>query len=1224
MAVPSLVIGLGGTGQWVLTYLKKNLLETYGDVPKGVRIRSFDTVKTARARAGSDKDDRTRKEERAVAGVRLETGEYIHVGGYVKDFVREIAQDEENERYPHLRSWFQAEWYLDNLSDQQFFLDEGAGMFRQFGRLAVFYDLRAATIARLYGQLQDTVQAIQRETNAQNLQVIIVSSLAGGTGAGMFVDVAHLVRRIAKEQAKMEVQVRGFLVLPDAFGAIPASNVVRRGMNARAFAAMRENKRFTINFDWDLGYPMYYKAPSRGSEDPVLQSSIRGQLFDHVYYIDGHRPNFPLYAIPLEKGVAPTVADVITAMLDEKSAGKYTEHERNLQQIASTREGGTKVPYYGAIGTYSIVFPIAHITEGFAHRLGLEALTHLLAPAEIDERTKLPIRLASDKNLEAGEGYPGADAARAFLTSSSIIDPTDPTRSVDNTLLLPEIVDIAEHYSPSDESIVSSLASRSLEEWNRLFAPTGQSEDVLLARQKAEAILNVRLIDEVPPGNMVTPKERPEDGQYRIENGVRSFKNVYLGAEHPETGQRSGGQYRKALDEYAAVHLARYQQMLQLKMLEILNGRSANDPLAAKSGKIGHLAEFLDRTIAYLDTAYLVMTKVMELKRSQAYGRTQAVASAQYALEEMKRRAQEGGLFSGRKAYKAQQTYLDMEQNLIDIHKLEIMEQSVADTIKQMRELTNSARDEIVTWIQTLGIGSDSLYHQLMKGWQQVEANRAKDAEVASRLVLGARKKDGDEADEKAYQDFKAYEDKRYQHYTYQVEGDQVAALLNDLHWEVQFGEHRGKPVFQVGLRLTHEKETTDGRFDESSQERNKRIFLTRAKQPFERMKKEESVLGYLMYAYPDTDGAEYLAERIHAHSGPLLAHQATGPIPANFLRVAFGQEGGEATYLRYMMSKLASLSQISDIEKFAQLVNSTDRFTLTLTHTMDLIDLPSIDAYKNATREYLVYKGEKSARTTLRTILHVFPAEVNAVKMEERLPELKQNIRMLHDDVVLQLEKKDFLDLFLFAYAYGLIHRHSFDKDGQSYEYFRLVWDPVDRRDLGEVWLTKPSKDKKASFLEALFTFNYVGRDVGHGEDYYAEINYDAVRRTLERQQWEDMLERREQGVLGESDEALRGWLVGQQPPDDDPVWEWIARHDRLYALEQRMARNLPRMQARLKDKPELQADFDLMSIFVLTLRDELERLKRRIRSRAPREEQHPSPSSRFAPPQEDDEVWW
>ena len=133
--------------------------------------------------------------------------------------------------------------------------------------------------------------------------------------------------------------------------------------------------------------------------------------------------------------------------------------------------------------------------------------------------------------------------------------------------------------------------------------------------------------------------------------------------------------------------------------------------------------------------------------------------------------------------------------------------------------------------------------------------------------------------------------------------------------------------------------------------------------------------------------------------------------------------------------------------------------------------------------------------------------------------------------------------------------------------------------------------------------TFNYVGKDVGHGEAYFKSIEYLAVWKTLEEHQQADKSARRTAGTLGASDASIQGWLASQEVPDDDPVWDWVARHDRLSEMETDISEALPELGRRLKDNPALQQDYDLMSVFVLILRDELDKLKRRIRSRAPRE---------------------
>jgi len=1198
MAVPALVIGLGGTGQWAVLYLKKSLLETYGRIPAEVKLRSFDTVKLSRA-GTADRGmggQHERVEERTVAGVKLEPGEYIHVGGYIRDFVRDIAQDEEGEKFPHLRSWFQAKYYLDNLPDTQFHLDEGAGQFRQLGRMAIFHDIKATTTSLIYGQLNDTIQQLQRDTNTGNLQVFIVGSLAGGTGAGMFVDVAHLVRQIASQTARMQVTVRGFLVLPDAFtGSIPAGNSVKRGMNARAFAAMRENKRFAVSFDWDMGYPIHYRAPTQGRQpDPVLEGALKGQLFDSLYYIDGYRKNFPLYSVKLENGVAPSVSDMIAAILDDESSGPFQEHTKNLQAVLAQRGPTRGIPHYGSLGTYSIVLPIFHIVEAYSHQLALEALTVLLQPSKIDERTGLPSALATDRNRETGEGYSGANAARDFLKISSIVNPADPGSSVENTQLTPQLADISERFAANPNPLLETLAVRTLTEWDQYFAPTGSAEDILAARTRAEIELKLRLVDEVPASKDTAPREKPSDGVHRIEHGVRMHKNVHLGAEQADTGQRTGGKYRDALNEYAAVHMNRFRRMLIYKSSEILNGRAQNDPILAKGGKVGHYRDFLAELSRYLDQSYQAMMRVMERRRGQGQGRSQAIASAQNGLADMKAHAEDTRPIFGR-ADKTQKQYLEAEQQLIDIHKVEIMEQVVTETIKQMADLVNSARASLEEWLTLLCMGQQSVYGQLQSARIQIDANRDRDADIECRMVLGARKGGKENANDEDYQKFKRYEEDRYQFYVHDNGDNQIATVLDALHWDVSGELQRGKPVFKLALAFGL-GQTTVRKMDADPVKESVERLLSHTRRVFDPMKANESVAGYLFYAY---SSPEKLAQMIHAHSGPLLSHDASGPVPANYLRVWHGTESAQRDFLRTMLGDLARQSGISDQEKFARLVNSNDRFSCTLVHTIDLIELDTISAYMSALPEYMGYQGEEGAQTNQRTILHLFPAEVNAVRYEQRLIQLNQNVRIFTDEVVWQMEKLDNLRLFLMCVAYDLVQEQNIQREDKTYDFYQLSWSTSKSGDKTEVWLTTPTSDRELSFLEAIHTFNYSGKDVR--KDYYQKIDYPGIRATLRELQIQDVKERSANGTLGASNPAIQGWLKNQDMSLGNPVWEWVAQHDRLTDLKQEWMSALPGLASEARNDRSAQSDYDLMSIFVLVLGDELERLKWRISGNVP-----------------------
>ena len=136
---PALIMGLGGTGVLTLRHLKAQLLASQQPsaeqrLPPQVKIIALDTVKGERQFA-----ETLGEVQIAALRTELEPGEYFWIGGDVYGFVREVAKGE----HPHIGSWFQARTYFESLPRASFTLERGAGQLRQFGRLALFYDVAA-------------------------------------------------------------------------------------------------------------------------------------------------------------------------------------------------------------------------------------------------------------------------------------------------------------------------------------------------------------------------------------------------------------------------------------------------------------------------------------------------------------------------------------------------------------------------------------------------------------------------------------------------------------------------------------------------------------------------------------------------------------------------------------------------------------------------------------------------------------------------------------------------------------------------------------------------------------------------------------------------------------------------------------------------------------------------------------------------------------------------
>ena len=93
MPRPGLVVGLGGTGQWALTWLKRDLLlSNNGRPPDNIRLLSLDTTTQLEAGARRVTASGTEEEAAEIGGVMLDKGEFIHVGGDSMPIARRVQQ----------------------------------------------------------------------------------------------------------------------------------------------------------------------------------------------------------------------------------------------------------------------------------------------------------------------------------------------------------------------------------------------------------------------------------------------------------------------------------------------------------------------------------------------------------------------------------------------------------------------------------------------------------------------------------------------------------------------------------------------------------------------------------------------------------------------------------------------------------------------------------------------------------------------------------------------------------------------------------------------------------------------------------------------------------------------------------------------------------------------------------------------------------------------------
>jgi hypothetical protein len=231
---PTLVIGLGGTGQRILLHLKAELIRAFGAVPaRYIRLLAFDTAEEA----VSVREDGSH--------IVLEPDrEFFHIGHTpVPNIVHNL------ERQPAIAERLPAIHAIPAVA-----LRNGARQLRPLGLLALLwrFDEVEQRISDAIWALADKEHLGQREGQTQGINVFICNSLVGGSGAGMFLDIAFLVRALFDELGSMGdfCYITGVGILPQAFRGIQGPNLIPNGV-----ASLKELSHCMLRGGFSAQYP---------------------------------------------------------------------------------------------------------------------------------------------------------------------------------------------------------------------------------------------------------------------------------------------------------------------------------------------------------------------------------------------------------------------------------------------------------------------------------------------------------------------------------------------------------------------------------------------------------------------------------------------------------------------------------------------------------------------------------------------------------------------------------------------------------------------------------------------------------------------------------------------------------------------------------------------------------------------------------------------------------
>ena len=371
------LIGLGGSGGKVISELYRRLREEKGNdyVLNNVQCIAIDT----------DQVELNKLAELGVSKVRISGEETVgqmvnHLGGDVTD------------------------WCPDTANEGVFYSDpvhNGASQCRLKSRLCLANYLKNDNNSlKLAIEKSRLTSAASKSTDDDLPTVLIVSSIAGGTGSGIFIQVALYIKKLFRE-FDMNIKVHGLFACPDLY-----ENVVTRqqlpSLYANAYAVIRELNAFNTIcagdsvsvYDGEVGADIEISSQCEGK---LFEKNSEGRYgnkpYDIMYFIS--KINCFSRTLGNLDSYYSAMADIAYSHLYTDISGKVLSNESNEMNTHS------KIPtaIYGSAGAASLSYPYDDILKYFACRSIGETVSTIWATLDKQWYTYLQTKNAEVRSL---------------------------------------------------------------------------------------------------------------------------------------------------------------------------------------------------------------------------------------------------------------------------------------------------------------------------------------------------------------------------------------------------------------------------------------------------------------------------------------------------------------------------------------------------------------------------------------------------------------------------------------------------------------------------------------------------------------------------------------------------------------------------------------------------------------------------------------------------------
>lgn len=274
---PTLYIGVGGTGMEVMMRVRRRILNaSWGS--DNVRLENLSQFPIAQFMhfdldQGAIIDSgRAQTEDLQYNLVKFTDDEKIVESFDIEKYSRDDAS---LSRYPHIQNWLP----LTPKKIRELGIDpaKGAGQIRSVSRL-YFFDKYPKTRDKIRSKLNtlkaglsrdDMLRKLNLQLDTSKFRIVVLGSVAGGTGSGSFLDMGWLSKWVASNEVEA-ADVELMLFLPTGY-----SSANKARTEANAYAALMEVESAMV------GYSKYVEK-----WDDYDRPQLASKPYDEVHLID--------------------------------------------------------------------------------------------------------------------------------------------------------------------------------------------------------------------------------------------------------------------------------------------------------------------------------------------------------------------------------------------------------------------------------------------------------------------------------------------------------------------------------------------------------------------------------------------------------------------------------------------------------------------------------------------------------------------------------------------------------------------------------------------------------------------------------------------------------------------------------------------------------------------------------------------------------------------------